>query len=225
MSETINYTTFDGVKIVGDWSPAPTTVGVAVLLHMMPLDRKSWAPFTQVLLRNGIATLAIDMRGHGESVNTAEGAKLNFKDFTDAQHQQKLNDVIGAVEWLRGKNYALDRIMIVGASIGSDLALQMLEQEPALAGAVLLSPGNYRGMIPSEIVEDVLPHQSLWAAGSDSDDPEAFETAKAVIEKAASNRKYFMPYKNAGHGIHLFKGDPKLMETLAAWMKETFQMP
>jgi len=225
MSEIITYTTFDGVKIVGDWSPAPTTVGVAILLHMMPMDRKSWAPFAQVLLKYNIATLAIDMRGHGDSVSTTEGDKLNFKNFTDTQHQQKLNDAIGALDWLRGKGYALNRVVIVGASIGADLALMMLENEPALAGAVMLSPGNYRGMIPAEIVEDVLPHHSLWAAGSDSDDPEAYETAKAVIEKAASNRKFFMPYKNAGHGIHLFKGDPKLMESLAAWMKETLQMP
>lgn len=225
MPEVISYTTFDGVKIVGDWFPSPTTIGVAVLLHMMPMDRKSWAPFQQVLSKFNIASLAIDQRGHGDSVNTTDGFKLDQKNFNDLQHQQKLNDVIGAVEWLVAKGYAKDRMLMVGASFGANLALGMLEDEPALAGAVLMSPGHYRGLDPDEQAGYIKVRHAIWAAGSDSDDPDAYESAKTVVEKAAANRKYFMPYKNAGHGIHLFKSDPKLMENLASWMKESLQMP
>ena len=225
MSEIIKYQTFDGVTIVGDWTPVPTTVGVAILLHMMPLDRKSWAPFAQVLAKNNVASLAIDLRGHGESVNTATGDKLDYKKFTEIQHQSYLNDVIGAVDWLVSKKYPKNQIMVVGASIGANVALWMLQQEPLLAGAVMLSPGDYRGIDALEQAEYVKPHQSLWAAGSDSDDPEAYEAAKSVINAAAAERKAFAPYKNAGHGIHLFTSDPKLMESLAAWIKESLLLP
>ncbi|MBU2566874.1 alpha/beta fold hydrolase [Patescibacteria group bacterium] len=225
MPDQISYKTFDGVTIVGDWYPTTTTVGVVILLHMMPIDRKSWAPFQKVLAANNIASLAIDMRGHGDSTVGEGGIKLDYKTFKDIQHQQTLNDISGAIDWLTNKNYPKSQIVVVGASIGANLALWSLEQEPSLAGAVLLSPGNYRGMDSVAQAGEVLPHQSLLAAGSDTDDPEAYEAARAIIERCSSSRKSFLPYKNAGHGIHLFASDPTLMDKLAEWIRETIQTP
>lgn len=209
---------------MGEWSPASTTVGVAILLHMMPVDRRSWAAFQQVLSKYGVASLAIDMRGHGESVNTDSGAKLDYKQFDDVQHLQTLNDVQAALNWLQKKQYSKDRVMLVGASIGANLSLLMLRQSPELAGAVLLSPGDYRGINGVEEALYVKPHHCLWAAGSDGNDPESFQAAEQIVEKAAADRKMFVPYKNSGHGIHLFTADPKLMESLAGWIKESLQM-
>jgi len=225
MPEKITYTTFDGVKIVGDWYPAPITSGVVVLMHTMPTTRKIMAPFAQVLAKHNVGSLAIDFRGHGESTQTDDGDILDYQKFNDSQHQQYLIDAIGAVDWLKSKNYSEGQIMMVGASIGANIAIWMLEQNPALAGAVMLSPGIYRGIDAVESATHAKFHQALWAAGSDSDDTEAYETAKELIEQADVNRKKFVPYKNAGHGIHLFTSDPKLMEDLAAWIQETFQMP
>ncbi|MHB8831398.1 MAG: alpha/beta hydrolase [Patescibacteria group bacterium] len=225
MSERVTFNTFDGVTIAADWYPVPTTIGVAILVHMMNLDRRSWAPFQQVLAKYGIASLAVDLRGHGESLATEEGTKLDYKKFEDDQHQQSINDIDAAVAWLVEKKYPVDRIMTVGASFGADLALAELQQEPRLCGAVLLSPGNYRGMDPADDAMYVKPHQALWAAASDSDDPESFEAARKVVDVAGAERKTFVPYKNAGHGIHLFTSDPKLMDALAAWIKDSFQLP
>lgn len=225
MSDRITFKTFDGVNIVGEWYPVPTTIGVAILLHMMPTDRRSWAPFQQVLVKYNIASLAIDMRGHGESVKTEAGGNLDYKKFDDTQHQQSVNDVQAAVDWLTAKKYDIDRIMLVGASIGANIALQEVQQEPRLGGLVLMSPGNYRGMNANEDALYIKAHQALWSTGSDGDDPEAYETAHKVVEVAAASRKMFVPYKNAGHGIHLFTSDPKLMDSLAQWMQESFQMP
>ncbi len=222
MPETISYKTLDNVIIKGDWSPSPTTIGVVILLHMMPSDRKSWSAFQQVLLKNRIASLAIDLRGHGESVKTEEGPRLDYKKFTDEDHHKYLYDVLGALDWLEAKKYSKDQIMMVGASIGANIAIWSLKDEPSLAGAVLLSPGNYRGIDPVEIAEYTKHHHAIWAAGSDSDDPEAYEIAEKIIETSGAARKQFVPYKNSGHGIHLFTADPDLMENLAVWIKESF---
>ena len=225
MSEIISFDTFDQVTIKGDWSPAPTTLGVVLLLHSMPMDRKSWAPFQQVLAKHSIGSLAIDLRGHGESIKVKDGENLDYQKFTDAQHQLCLNDVQAAIDWIVAKKYPKDRIFVVGASFGANLALWMLEEQPLLAGAVLLSPGNYRGLDAVEIADSITSRQVVWAAGSDTDDPEAYETARLVVERVASMRKVFQPYKNAGHGVHLFKSDPRLMENLASWLQETLQLP
>lgn len=223
MPESIIFPTPDGVSIAGDWYPSPKTFGVVVLLHMMTSSRKDWIPFQQELVKNNIASLAIDMRGHGESTKTKEGVVLDHKKFTDEQHQQYLVDASAAVRWLTNKKYEKSQIMVMGASIGANIALWMLEEEPALAGAVLLSPGNYRGIDAVAQAEYLKHHHALWAAGSDSDDTDAYETARKVVEESAAYRKSFIPYKNAGHGIHLFTSDPQLMSNLAKWISETFQ--
>jgi pimeloyl-ACP methyl ester carboxylesterase len=222
MSETINYKTLDNVFIVGEWSPSPNTIGVAILLHMMPNDRKSWAPFQQILQKHNIASLAIDLRGHGESTKTEEGGVLDHKKFSDEDHRKYLYDVIGAFDWLEEKKYSKSQIMMVGASLGANIALWALEDEPILAGAALLSPGNYRGIDAVEKAGYIKPHHAIWAAGSDSDDPDAYEAAKNVVEIAAAERKKFVPYKNSGHGVHLFTSDPELMENLSAWIEDSY---
>ena len=222
MPETISFKTLDNVFIKGDWYPSPTTIGVVVLLHMMPSDRKSWAAFQQVLAKHKVASLAIDMRGHGESTKTEEGVRLDYQKFTDEDHHKYLLESIGALDWLDAKKYPKEQIMFAGASIGANIAIWMLKEEPGLGGAVLLSPGNYRGINPVEIAEYCKYHHALWTAGSDSDDPSAYETAAQIIDIAAASRKQFVPYKNSGHGIHLFTADPDLMENLAIWIKESF---
>ncbi len=225
MPETIKIQTFDGVNLVGDWTPVPTTVGVAILLHTMPQTRKSWAPFAQVLAKHNVASLAIDMRGHGESNTLTSGEKIDYKTFTDEQHQRYVTDAAAAMDWLTGKKYPKNQIIMVGASIGANIALSMLQQEPALAGAVMLSPGDYRGIDALEQADYVKPHHAIWAAGSDSDDTESYEAAKSLINVAVAERKSFVPYKNAGHGVHMFESDPKLMESLAQWIKESLSLP
>ncbi len=220
--ERITYKTLDNVHIVGNWSPSPTTIGLAILLHMMPLDRKSWSSFQDVLRRHNIASLAIDMRGHGESTEAEEGSALDFKKFSDEEHHKYLYDVIGAFDWLEEKGYKKSQIMTVGASIGANIAIWALEEEPILAGAVLMSPGDYRGINAAEKADYTKAHHAIWATGSDSDDPEAYEMAQKVVENCAANRKKFVPYKNAGHGIHLFTSDPELMENLAIWMEQSY---
>ena len=147
MAERITFTTDDGVIIVGDWFPAPTVLGAVVLFHMMPETRTSWGLLQRELAKRSIASLAIDLRGHGESVDTTEGAKLDYKEFTDEDHQASMFEAVGAVRWVAGRGQDLERIAVGGASIGANLALDMLGEEPKLCGAALFSPGNdYHGL-------------------------------------------------------------------------------
>ncbi|MFH1078546.1 MAG: alpha/beta fold hydrolase [Patescibacteria group bacterium] len=221
MPERVSFKTLDGVTIVGDWVAAPTTIGAAILLHMMPTDRRSWAPFQAVLASRGVASLAIDGRGHGDSTKGPEGAQVDFRNFSDEEHQSSLYDVIGAFDWVKRRGFEVKHIAICGASIGANLAVEMLLEEPILAGAALLSPGkDYHGMDAVFDVASVLPHQSLWIAASEGDDQESFEDSKKVSEKSVSERKELVLLKNAGHGTNMLASTPNMMERLADWLRD-----
>lgn len=224
MAERITYTTDDEVKIVGDWVAAPTTMGAVILLHMLPANRKAWVDFQPILAKRGLASLAIDLRGHGESTVGPQGVTLDYKAFSDVEHQSALWDVIGAFDWLRRRGFERPRIALAGASMGANLALQFLANEPLISGAALLSPGrNYHGTDATEEIGSILPHQALWITASEGDDREAFETAKLVYQTAASEQKTFVPLKNAGHGNAILSHQPALQEQLADWFKQTIQ--
>jgi alpha-beta hydrolase superfamily lysophospholipase len=224
MAERITVKTIDEVTIVGDWVTAPTTVGAVILLHSMPLNRKSWLGFQTTLAKIGLASLAIDLRGHGESLQGPEGASIDFRNFSDEEHETSLYDVIAAYDWVGRRGIDPERITLAGASVGANLAIRMLAEEPRIRGAVLLSPGrSYQGMNAVFDVESILPHQALWMAASEGDDQEAFESTKEVYDKAPSELKTFEPLKNAGHGTNIFTARPDLMDAASAFLKNVAQ--
>ena len=223
MAERITFTTDDGVIIVGDWFPAPTVLGAVVLFHMMPETRTSWGLLQRELAKRSIASLAIDLRGHGESVDTTEGAKLDYKEFTDEDHQASMFEAVGAVRWVAGRGQDLERIAVGGASIGANLALDMLGEEPKLCGAALFSPGNdYHGLNALQSVQNILPHQALFIVSSE-DDNQSFADSKKLFDGAPTANKIFLPYKNAGHGTKIFDSERGLVAKTADWFADTIR--
>lgn len=217
MAERILFVTPDDVTIVGDWSPASTLVGAVILLHMMPLTRASWAVFLRSLNKRGLAGLAIDLRGHGESIVGPNGIRLNYQEFSDNEHQSALWDVSSAVDWVRGRGIELDRITMAGASIGANLCVRQLGDEPAMPGAVLLSPGNYRGINVLDEAQKLGSAQSLFIASSE-EDIDSFSISRTLFEQAPIENKTFVPYKGGGHGTTLFTSDLQLMDKTADWL-------
>ena len=74
-ARAIRLTTADGIGIIGTYYPAQTDIAPAVLLlHGLGQTRTDWTAFARLLQQNGIAALAIDLRGHGESTRRVTAA-------------------------------------------------------------------------------------------------------------------------------------------------------
>lgn len=219
MAQRISVETVDDVQIIGDWVPATTTLGAAILLHMMPATRTSWAPFQALLAQKGVASLAIDLRGHGESTKQSAGV-LQYQKFTDEQHAASWNDVQAAFGWVRGRQIEKGQIVLAGASIGANLALQFLAEEPQIPGAVLLSPGiDYHGVTTPESAEQILPHQGVWMAASRGDDDESVAAVQELDGLLEIEEKQTRILENHGHGTKLFEADAALMAEAADWLR------
>ncbi len=218
MAERITFTTLDDVQIVADWQAAPTMQGGAVLVHMMSDTRTSWAYLQRALSKKGIASLAIDLRGHGESKIGPESRPIDFKNFSDEEHQGSIFDIMAAVRWLREKGLSVDRLFVVGASMGANLAIQMLTEEPRMAGAVLLSPAKkYRGIDAFADMDNLLPSQALYIIAAE-DDAESYKDAQYLYAEAPVNEKSFQQYKVAGHGTAIMNADSTLADKIGDWM-------
>jgi len=224
MPERIQFTTSDDVDIVGHWVSTPTTIGGAILLHAMPATKESWGAFQMILAKRGIASLAIDLRGHGESIHASGRSPLDSRAFSDEEHLSSMEDVRGAYEWIRRRGIDREQIIVTGASIGANLALRFLTEYPTLPGAVLLSPGlNYHGVRTDDIVRYVAPHQSVWMTASAGDDDESANAANTRMDQLEVDVKVYHRLKLAGHAMKMIDGDAALMGEIANWCRDTIQ--
>lgn len=224
MSQRIEFTTDDDVKVVGSWVTSPTTVGAAILVHALPNTKESWGAFQVILAKRGISSLAIDLRGHGESIHTVEGKTLDYRAFTDEETLSSLYDLRGAYDWIRTRGIDREAIAFIGASIGANLCFQLLAEYPTAPAAVLLSPGlNYHGVSIEETIGDICTQQSVWMAASAEDDDESVDAAIKIHDGLVVDHKFFKRLRRAGHGTMILEGDAVISGEIADWVRDRIQ--
>jgi alpha-beta hydrolase superfamily lysophospholipase len=189
---------------------------------MMPATKESWRPLADLLAVKDISSLAIDLRGHGESTDQA-GQKIDYQAFTDIQHQASTKDVAAALLWLKNKNFLEGSIGIVGASIGANLALQALGYNQNLHTAVAISPGlDYRGLQPAAFINSYQPSQHILFIAS-RDDIESAEATEAFAKRTTATSDLVI-LDNAGHGTNIFNSSPATLQSTADWITKTLTL-
>lgn len=213
--ERVILKTSDGVVIAGDYYPG-TGDRAVLLLHMMPATRQSWWRFVPRLAEKGYHVLAIDLRGHGESWGGPDG----YKKFSDVEHQASIRDVEAAIEFLKGKTPKPTRFVVVGASIGANLALTYTASHDDVKEAVLLSPGlNYRGVRTEPSVPKLRIGQRVFFATSEDDGTNAEETKTLYALVPQGVDKKIVIYQRAGHGTDMLENEqPELGTEIVNWL-------
>lgn len=218
MTEQVTLPTTDGVTIVGDlYRPTTSPRGGALLLHMMPATKTSWQAFAKTLTEQGYLVLAIDLRGHGQSTNLGP-VILDYRTFSDAEHQASIADVETALAWLTSEHrLQWNQIGLVGASIGANLALEAMANHHELAWGVLLSPGlDYHGLMTEPLIVKIMPPQRLYLAASD-DDLYSYQTIDQLAQVAPAPVT-LKKLSGAGHGTLMFERQPKFQEEVVNWI-------
>ncbi len=162
---------------------------LAVLAHQYPATRDSYAPLVADLLEGGIATLAFDERGHGDSilsprgpivVDTPDGVTLDafgaafVSSVAKVGFQRIENDVVRVTGWGVSQNF-IDggKLALVGASVGGSAVLLAA---PGLAGVRAVATVGAAGAL---------------AFGSDGPD-----RIRAAVERAKGVRFYLASSKD-----------------------------
>ncbi len=99
-----------------------------ILLHGHTLDMRMWQPQLPALLSAGYRVIRPDLRGYGRSSKQAEGMHFTHTD-----------DVIALMDALH-----IDKAHIVGLSMGSFVASELLAMHPDRLLSATLASGNIR---------------------------------------------------------------------------------
>ncbi len=178
--EDITFEAADGGALRGSWYSAK---GVSqnraiILLHQYGGSRHDFDSFIPVLVENGYSVLAYDMRG--EPVDYPK-------------------DVPSAVTFVKNQlRTPKQKIGIIGASLGANVAFVASGDIPEVGAVVLLSPGvsGIRGQVvdahaqPSHVL--VMSNEGEWAE------------ANIIFDKARDPKEQKM-YPGFGHGVELLR--------------------
>lgn len=209
MGERVEIEGTDELKLVGTlYTPGdtPSPWPGVMLLHMLWGDRSSWEDFAIKLTDAGYAVLAVDMRGHGDT-----GGEVDW-DLAGNDLQQVWN-YLGARPDIDG-----DRMAVLGASIGANMALVTGSDNSNARTVVLLSPGlNYAGV---EIRDPLLTYgERPMLIVASQEDTYAADSSRRLEEIALGETRLVM-YQGAGHGLHMFEREPGLADLIIDWLDD-----
>lgn len=223
-SEKFTLHTTDGVNIAANFYNPQNAMHAVLLLHMMPATKESFEPLAQALASAGIASLAIDLRGHGKStkkqkVGNTSAENLNYQNFSDADHQASRLDTDSALNFLKKRKIDEKNISFVGASIGANLSLDALMRYSDTKSAVLLSPGlDYRGVKTEPSMKGISSTQKVWliSAKGDSYSADSCET----LNKLNPQNSQLTIFDGSDHGTNLFNSQPELTKDIVAFLQQ-----
>ena len=125
----------------------PRPCPVVLLAHQFMADRGGWKPLAEKLNAAGIATLALDLRGHGASTQQAGKEVKVTDDFLASAKAVSLDkipaDLTQAAAWLRHQP-GIDgrRLGLAGSSVGAFATLMASAKIRPIAVLALSPAGN-----------------------------------------------------------------------------------
>lgn len=202
--EKLELLTADGKRLSAVFYQAENPAGWLILVHMMPATKESWESFAGKMSESGYASIAFDIRGHGESEDGPDG----YKEFSDVAHQTAIKDVESAWDFLKSRGAVPEKTFLIGASIGANLALQFLSENHIFKKAVLLSAGiDYRGIKTLFAAEKLENSQELLLISSENDDGNAEENRKLLKVAESFANAQMLSLNDGGHGTDLLSSD------------------
>jgi dienelactone hydrolase len=213
-AQRVSFRTADGVTIAASlYEPSYRPAPAVVLLHMLTRNRRDWDQVGARLASEGFVALAIDLRGHGESSPAPSDEA--------AAPTAMLQDVTAALLFLGGTpDVRHDRIGLLGASLGANLALVAAAAQPSIKTIALLSPTlDYRGLRIEQSARKYAPRPLLLVTSRE--DAYAVRTARELTRgDAALNREHVL-FDQAGHGTMMLSRDGSLIRLLVDWFRRT----
>lgn len=211
----MSLTTPDGFTLKGTLT-IPEGKGkhpVVILAHQFRSDRTGWAELPQKLQARGIATLALDLRGHGASTQKKDATVTVSEDF-DASAKavgfdQIPSDLALAAAWVRKQpGIRANRLALAGSSVGATSVILAGPKVHPVA-ILALSPGG----VPQDLAKAAeRTHSATMVMGSEGEKyvMDAMAALKPVL--GVHNRVF----EGSEHGFAYLKDHTDVMAVFLA---------
>ncbi len=205
----------DGWQIVGNLHVPETTVPppVVIMLHTMWRgNRSQYDNLARTLGDAGLASLRIDLRGHGDSINKG---KLEYLAIEPELIFDGWPDVIAARKFLEARlDIDADKLGVISASYSGEVAAKAGRSGGYADAYIVLASGLLSLMSVFRMQVAEVPFLFVFA----EDD----HTWAPKMAEFVTKRKFgeLWTYKEGGHATALLQSQPELPARLTDWLKE-----
>ena len=208
----VTFPTADGVRLHATWKPSPAGAAApaVLLVHAFSRERKDLAPLADELLARGFSTLAVDLRGHGESVWKG-GARIGLSPSLQSSPTAFPRDVEAACAWLRSR---ASRVGVVGLSLSGNLAALATATGWADAGVAVSA---YAERLPALAGSRPTAARGLLVLASEAD-PGRAESAR-TLDAAGRDPKAVVVFPGAAHALDLLTFEPGARKAAIEWLE------
>ena len=171
------------------------TAKKVILVHMYGRSKEDWNRFGEQL---PYTTIAIDLRGHGDSGGRPDDTSNMVKDIAAAR-----------------KFLGNGTIIIVGASLGANVAINYAAESGA-SGVALLSPSyDYQGVTTLDAIKSYKGDLLIVTSRVDE---LSYQDSLSMVQKNPGIKRLKL-YEGAGHGTTMFVNQD-LGDFLKQWISE-----
>lgn len=171
---------------------------------MVAKDRYSWDLFARRSTEAGYVALAVDL-------------PYSYQSPRPDELDRALQTLRAARDVLVERGADAKDIVVVGASLGANLAAQFLVDDPSLFGAVLVSPGlEYRGVVCDGEVLHKAGRRPVLVVVAKGDSYSA-TTARKLGDDAAGLFE-LREYEGSAHGTDLLDRTEHVGEQVMIWL-------
>ncbi|HRH41258.1 MAG TPA: hypothetical protein PKY82_06395 [Pyrinomonadaceae bacterium] len=206
----------DGWNLIGDLQipKSKKLVSAVILLNKANGNRQVYEKLASHLAENGIASLRIDLRGHGESIN--KGKFVPFQENATEILNDTDKDIFAITKYLKAvKGIDPNRIGFVGASYSGEEMAVSARKNGYEKAYVALSPGSFS----EESVKAIDSSKAAWFFIKSVD--ERARTLKDFFATIRRQSKTAQTMEIAGdkHATDILDSNPELAEMIAIWFK------
>jgi len=186
--QSVQITAEDGTQLIGDLYMSMAVRQPGVLLFAP--DRTGWGEFPTKLYNAGYTVLVLGMR---------DGSRMD--------------DLNVALLSLSSGLAMPDRLAVMGAGEGADVALLGCAGEQLCKALILLSPSDSPGLVEAMGRYNPRP---IFLTATQEDTP-SFNGISA-LQSAATGAVFFQPFERAGYGTALLENRPDLGDVVVQWL-------
>jgi len=187
---------------------------VALLFHNAGGNRTEYAAFAGELARNSITSIAVDLRGHGESTNLDTfdwKVRKNFEINVEAW-----KDIVAAMSYVDSDpTLSLLPLIFVGASYSGEKMVEAATRYRMPNMMIEFSPGSFSDTSIAQIDPSGIP----WLFVRAEKELPFFDALFEAIRAGSDNAEiWIVPGK--GHGTRILDTRPRLLGRIVSWINE-----
>jgi len=227
-AERLEIRTDDGVILAAEYRPARgvkrgSRCPAVLLLHDAGGCREDLSALAKDLTYRQIATLAIDLREHGESAPAQGAAPASAGKADNGCFLKMQYDVRAAIEQLRRRDDVdVGRLAVVGLGFGGSVGLRVAAREHGVRTAVLVSPNaTDHGF---DLTADLrrLEDRSLLFVTGPSQEKEAADFVQRARTGSPGATAEVLLARAGGRSTELLQSEKRLPAQIADWIRARF---